>query len=178
MDAPLEFQAAPGVADRTLTDLIARHGGAVRRVAWLYVRDAGALDDLLQDVWIAVWRSFGRFRGDCAERTFVLRIAHNRGVTHSLRSRAAAGTASVDELDSLPDAAPLPDEVVAGEQVRARLYAALRCLPLGQREVVALRLEGLSDQEIASVVGTTAGNVAVRLTRARQQLRELLQEDA
>lgn len=43
MDAPLEFQAAPAVAAGTLSELIARHGGAVRRVAWLYVRDAAAL---------------------------------------------------------------------------------------------------------------------------------------
>lgn len=49
-------------------------------------------------------------------------------------------------------------------------------LPLGWRQVVVLRLEGLPDREIAELLGLTPNNVAVRLTRARARLRELLEE--
>jgi RNA polymerase sigma factor (sigma-70 family) len=173
MDTPLGDRAATAARDESLDRLIERHAAAVRRVAALYARDGAALEDLLQDVWLAVWRAMSRFRGDSSERTFVLRIAHHRGVTHSVRTKRPL-PAELDALDALPDPAPEPDERLAVEQDRARLLAAVRRLPLGLREVVGLRLEGLSDGEIASVVGISPVNVAVRLTRARQALRRLL----
>jgi RNA polymerase sigma-70 factor (ECF subfamily) len=54
----------------------------------------------------------------------------------------------------------------------------LRALPLGQREVLALALEGLPHAEIAAIVGITPENVAVRLGRARAALRRLLEKEA
>lgn len=161
-------------ADAVLAELIARHGPAVGRVAALYAWQRAEREDLVQEVWIAVVRAWPSFRGEASERTFVLRIAHNRGVTHSMRRRAR-GEAGDEGLEELPDPTPLPEEQLAREQQRRRLLAAIRRLPLPLREVAALRLEGLSDAEIASVVGISAGNVAVRLTRARHALRELLE---
>jgi RNA polymerase sigma-70 factor (ECF subfamily) len=61
----------------------------------------------------------------------------------------------------------------AGE-LRTRLMDAVRAIPLGQRQVVALLLEGLTHAEIADVLGITESNVAVRAVRARKELRERL----
>ena len=57
---------------------------------------------------------------------------------------------------------------------RDRVQAAVRELPLGLRQVVVLTLEGLSNAEVADVVGISENNVAVRMTRARAELTRLL----
>ena len=63
-----------------------------------------------------------------------------------------------------------PESTVIVDQQRARLWAAVEELPLTDRQIVVLHLEGLSAGEIEAVTGLSAGNVATRLTRARQKL--------
>jgi len=63
-----------------------------------------------------------------------------------------------------------PESVAITAQRRARLWAAIDELPLVDRQIVALHLEGLSASEIEAVTGLSTGNVAVRLTRARRRL--------
>ena len=154
--------------DRVLRD----HGAAIRRVARSYELDAARRDDLFQDICLAIWRALPSFRGESSERTFVFRIAHNRGLTH--RTRRTPAAAPLDAADHLAHPAPLPDTTLHQAQQRARLEAAVLQLPLPLRQVLTLTLEGLSQREIAEVLGITENNVAVRSTRARQQLRELL----
>jgi RNA polymerase sigma factor (sigma-70 family) len=83
----------------------------------------------------------------------------------------------LDDLEraaSVPDPAPLPEEVAAASQEHEALLVALRRLAVGQRQLLTMALEGLTPREIGDVLGITENNVAVRLTRARAALRELL----
>lgn len=59
---------------------------------------------------------------------------------------------------------------------KGRLVKALRVLPIGLREPALLALEGLTQQEIAGILGITPNAVAIRMTRAKSQLRKLLGE--
>lgn len=63
-----------------------------------------------------------------------------------------------------------PERSAIDGQRRERLWAAVQALPLPDRQLVVLHLEGLSAAEIEAVTGLSAGNVATRLTRARQRL--------
>lgn len=153
--------------------LLQDHGGAIRRIAGSYERDAAPREDLVQDICLALWQALPHFRGDCAERTFVYRVAHNRAVTHVLRSRRAAG-APLDEASAIPDTRDDPERSAQARQRQERLRDAVRALPLGLRQVIVLSLEGLNAREVSTVLGITENNVAVRLTRARQALRRLL----
>lgn len=153
-------------------DIVRTHGAGLSRLAWGYTDNAADHDDLVQDILVAVWTALPRFRGDASERTFVFRIGHNRGHTFVTRRRPRHDEVS----ESLPDPRPAPDEVYEQDRERERLRAAIRRLPAAHREAVLMRLEGFSMAEIASVQGTTENNVAVRLTRARDQLRELMGE--
>lgn len=145
----------------------------LRRLAASYERDPSRQQDLVQDIWLAVWRALPRFRGESSERTFVFRIAHNRAISHvdySQRRRAH----SLD--DDAPLAAPEPDPecALSATQRRDRLHRAVRDLPVGLRQVVVLALEGIHHGEIAEIVGISENNVAVRLTRARAMLSRVL----
>ncbi len=156
-------------------DILREHGPSLWRVIASYAPPGAERDDLAQDVLLAVWQALARFRGESAVKTFVLRIAHNRGLTHAWRRAKAPLPA---ELPDVPDSQPAPDEHVAARQRQERFLRHLRGLPLGQRQVLTLALEGLPHAEIAEIVGITPENVAVRLGRAREALRRSLSQEA
>lgn len=152
--------------------MLAAHGPSLARLAGSYARNPAERDDLCQEIAIAVWRALPGFRGDCSERTFVFRIAHNRALSHLARHRLPLAT--LDEHDEVPDARPDPEQALSSEQQGRRLARAVERLPIGYRQVVILALEAMTYAEIAEVLGITEGNVGARLTRAREMLRKLV----
>jgi len=158
----------------TLEQVIAAHGAAIARVAGAFERNPARRDELVQDILMAIWQALPRYRGDAGLRTFVLRIAHNHAVDHVARETRDLARDALDP--ELPDGAEGPERHAGLRSDAERLLDAVRRLPLGQRELVTLALEGLSHQEIADVLGITANNVAVRLTRARAALKSMLGE--
>ena len=125
---------------------------------------------------MALWRALPSFRGECSERTFVFRIAHNRCVTHISKRRAnvSLDEAAIDVEDPTANA----EAALAEEQERQRLLAAIRELPAIHREVLVLALEGMGYREIADVVGIGESNVGVRLNRARERLKKSLEDQS
>jgi RNA polymerase sigma-70 factor (ECF subfamily) len=151
--------------------LLAENGPALTRLAASYTSTAADRDDLVQEIALAIWRGLPQFRGECSERTFLFRIAHNRAVTHVTRRRPHSTTEAID----VPDTRPNPEAGFAREQQGERLRRAVHALPLLYRQVVTLMLEGMDYGEIAQVLGTSESNVGARLTRARQMLRESME---
>lgn len=157
-------------------ELLRANRGALTRLTASYARNASDRDDLLQEIAIALWRALPGFRGECSERTFLFRIAHNRCITHLAKRRY---TVSLDDEESeIEDPEPSSEAIVADEQQRGRFLAAVRSLPVIHREVLVLFLEGMDYREIAAVVGISESNVGVRLNRARQELKSLLEDES
>jgi len=157
-----------------LTAVLDAHGAALGRLAASYARSSGERDDLFQEIVVAIWKALPGFRGECSERTFVFRIAHNRGIAHLARRRPPVSGAE-EELD-VQSSAPDPEQALSRAQQGRRLLDAVQRLPLGHRQVVTLTLEGLGYADIAEVLGISESNVGARLTRARQMLRGFLQD--
>ena len=151
-------------------DLLQRYLPALRRLARSYLRDPLEQEDLLQEVALGLWTALPRFRGAASERTWLYRVAHNTAISSTTgRNRRARREQAAEATDhEAPDASP--ESVAITAQRRARLWAAIDELPLVDRQIVALHLEGLSASEIEAVTGLSTGNVAVRLTRARRRL--------
>ena len=161
-------------ASERFVQLADRFGAAISRTARSYARSVEERQDLEQDIAVALWRALPGFRGDCAERTFVLRIAHNQALSLLARRRRLA----ITQLDAeVPGGMPDP-EVLAGLSERMRrVFQAIHALPFGQRQVLMLALEGLDHEEIGQVLGISVNNVAVRVSRARSELKKALGED-
>jgi len=155
-----------------LDELLARHEPALRRLAASYERDPALREDLVQEMLFALFRALPTWRRECSERTFVYRVANNRALSHLASRRPAFD--DLERAASVPDPAPLPEAVAAASQQHETLLAALRRLPVPQRQLLTMALEDLTPREIADVLGITENNVAVRLTRARAALRELM----
>lgn len=154
--------------------LIQANGPALMRLAASYTNTTGDRDDLVQDIALAIWQALPRFRSECSERTFLFRIAHNRAIAHLARSRSQM-TSGAQDIE-LRDPAPNPESGLAQEERSERLRQAVHRLPVAYRQLVILTLEGLGYAEIAEVLGISESNVGVRLSRARQLLRDLLED--
>ncbi len=161
--------------DERLSRVLAAHARPLERVAASYARSAADREDLLQDFAVALWRALPSFRGECSEKTFLLRIAHNRAITF-LAKRGPVALDVDDHEDSVIETSRKnPAMLYERKEGGSRLLAATRTLPLAHRQVVTLLLEGLSHREIAEVLGTTENNVGVRANRARAAMRALLE---
>jgi len=163
--------AAPAPRYRQFDRLLRENGEALGRLAGSYSRSASDRDDLLQEIAMAVWQALPTFRGECSDRTFLFRIAHNRAIAWlSRRSRWEPASEEIEATDPAPD----PETVLVREEGGRRLAEAVRALPVLYRQVVVLMLEGLEYGEIAEILGLSESNVGVRLNRARQMLRRVM----
>lgn len=151
-------------------DLLRRYVPALRRLARSYTRDAIEQDDLLQEIAMGLWTALPNFRGDSSERTWLYRVAHNTAISFVTYRKRLMQREQGGNLPEMPATTANPESTVIGDQQRARLWAAVEELPLTDRQIVTLYFEGLSAAEIEGVTGLSAGNVATRLTRARQKL--------
>jgi RNA polymerase sigma factor (sigma-70 family) len=156
-------------------EVVDLHRRMIERTVATYEANPEVARELVQDIFFAVWRALPTFGGRASLRTYIARIAHNRCVSHV--ARAAARPQIVTLENELPTAAPGPEARAIASSQRGELLEAIRRLPLGLRAVMTLTLEGFAAPEIAGVLGTTPNAVAIRLTRARAQLRDLLQRN-
>ena len=140
--------------------------------------------DLSQEVFLRVFRTIHRFRGQSSLRTWIYRIAVNqaRNRHRFWRRRHRADQVSLDQHiaahgEFLSDARVDARSRAGAEGAGARLQRALDSLPFDQRTAIVLReIDGLSYEEIAFSLGVAVGTVKSRLTRARQALRLELRE--
>lgn len=162
-------------SSRGTTEVLNRYREALWRLTAGYARQPADREDLFQEILLALWQALPSFRGECSERTFVYRVAHNRGISYRSRARRQGGP-SIDEIAAPTATTASPEGVSIAQAEQEALRRAVLELPLSYREVVLLRLEGLSSRQIADVVGITTNNVDVRLSRARDRLRETMLE--
>jgi len=161
--------------EKRFHDLLSANGPALLRLARSYTKTTSDRDDLFQDIALAIWKALPGFRQESSERTFVFRIANNRAMTFL----AQRGPATDPDADvEVPDPGLSPEAELSRDQEGVRLTQAIQILPIEYRQVITLMLEGLSYAEISGVLGIGESNVGVRLNRARQMLRRLLEDSA
>ncbi len=161
--------------DAQVTRILQENARSLDRLVASYSRSEADRADLLQDVALALWTALPAFRGDCSERTFLLRVAHNRALT--FLSKRGPRTEDLDHHEGSVTASTGRSPAMAYErrERESALLASIRALPVSHRQVMTLLLEGLSHREIAAVLGTTENNVAVRANRARAAMRVLME---
>jgi RNA polymerase sigma-70 factor, ECF subfamily len=166
-------------------ELVGEHQRMVVQLAVNLLDDRDEALDVSQEVFLRVFRTIHRFRGQSSLRTWIYRIAVNqaRNRHRFWRRRRRADQVSIEdhvsihgELVSTRQATP--ERELAQKELGDRLQRALNNLPFDQRTAIVLReVDGLSYDEIAFSLGVAIGTVKSRLTRARQALRLELRED-
>ena len=177
-DAALAQRCASG-DEVAYAELVAEHQRMIVQLAMNLLGDRDDALDLSQDVFLRVFRTIDRFRGQSSLRTWMYRITVNqaRNRQRFWRRRHRADQISLDQHEAAHGECPsgtacTPDRVLAQKELAGRLHNALERLPFDQRTAIVLReIDGLSYEEIAYSLGVAVGTVKSRLTRARQALR-------
>jgi RNA polymerase sigma-70 factor, ECF subfamily len=182
--------------DRTaFNGLVRRHGGALLRLARVFVHEAFA-EEVVQDTWVAVLDGLDGFEGRASLKTWLYRILANRARTRATREgRTVPFSALAASDDDAPALGPerfdeggtwrdppvgwseeTPERLVLAAETRAVMEAAVAALPPGQRAVLVLRDEdGLETEEICNLLGLTVTNQRVLLHRARTRVRQAIE---
>jgi len=182
-EAALVQRCAEG-DESACADLVAEHQRMVIQLALNLLGDRDEALDLSQEVFLRVFRTIHRFRGQSSLRTWIYRIAVNqaRNRHRFWRRRHRADQVSLDQHladhgDLISVGQATPERVLAQKELATQLNQALDGLPFDQRIAIVLReIDGLSYEEIAYSLGVAVGTVKSRLTRARQALRSELRE--
>jgi RNA polymerase sigma factor (sigma-70 family) len=160
---------------KTFQAVIDELGPALGRIATSYERNAALREELLQDIFLAVFRSLPRLKEQAKLKTYAFRIAHNCCVDHVVRHATLPRTEDVQE--ELPSDDFTPEQILLGQEKSYRLLQAVRRLELPYRQVMTLLLEDMSYAEIGESLGISVANVGVRVNRAKTLLKELLHDD-
>jgi RNA polymerase sigma-70 factor (ECF subfamily) len=171
-----EIRSRGSRRDRLYEEAAASHGAALERLARAYEADPDRRLDLLQDIHLALWRSFERFDERCSARTWIYRVAHNVATSRVSRRRANAPTlVSLDALDTMADANEA-ERVFDQRQAMERLVTLIRRLQPLDRQVMVLYLEGMEATAIGEITGISPRYVATKVHRIKKLLTQRFHE--
>jgi RNA polymerase sigma-70 factor (ECF subfamily) len=144
----------------------AAYGDVLDRLVRAYELNADRRRDLLQEIHLALWRSFERFEERCSLRTWVYRVAHNIAASHVIRERRRnPRLLSLEEIESLPqrgDSRGTPDRLDL-----ERLLQLIHQLNPPDREIMLLYLEDFDAAIIGEVMEMSAVNVRSKIHRIK-----------
>jgi RNA polymerase sigma-70 factor (ECF subfamily) len=175
--------------EEAFDDLVRRHQQRAFNVAFQVLRDREDATEVAQDAFVRIYRSVNEFRGECEFTTWlhqiVVNLARNKHRWWKRRGRQAS--VSLDSPVEMGDG-EAPMQVAASgdapdvESVKAEfvqlLSRRMEELPRKLREVLVLRnVEDLSYEQIATVLDCSVGTVKSRIARAREALRESMQDE-
>lgn len=158
--------------------LVLRHQELVFSLAYKLTGNREMANDVAQEAFIRAWKAIEKFRGDSTFSTWIYRITVNTAWT--LRKKAKKhNTLNIDDtyepivIDEKKD----PEMVAINSDLSSVLSKALNNLPVEQRIIVELKnIEGRSHKEIADYLDISVTAAKVRLHRAHQKLRQILED--
>ena len=151
------------------------HADALYNFARWLARDPVEAEDLVQETYSRALGAAQRFEPGTNLKAWLFRVLRNAFIDRRRRSQREASIEDLDAEDGLAE--PVTRELQL-DQIRALVAedvaAAVHALPESFRTVILLDLEGMTEAEVASVLGCATGTVKSRLSRARAVLRERL----
>ncbi|WP_183577285.1 RNA polymerase sigma factor [Mucilaginibacter sp. X5P1] len=150
--------------------IISQNKKLIYKVCNSYCRDAADREDLVQEVIIRLWQAFGNYNPDYKLSTWMYRIALNTAISH-YRAGKRRNESTVSLQENLIEIADENPEIELDENVK-RLYEFINQLNELNRALMILYLDDNSYREIAEILGITETNVATRINRVKQQLKQ------
>ena len=141
------------------------HKGLIFKIVKSYADTALDQEDLFQDIAIQVWRSIPSFRNESAASTWIYRVALNTAMTWIRHEKKRNRSERIEMAQHVLD-----DNTSVVDDRLAWLYKEIHQLDKVDRSIALLLLDELSYKEIATILGITESNVAVKIHRIKKQL--------
>jgi RNA polymerase sigma-70 factor (ECF subfamily) len=178
------IEALKAGLDEAYERLIDRFQQPVYNLVFRLMDDPGDASDVVQEVFLKIFRNIGAFRGTSSLKTWIYRIAFNEAYNHrrwfTRHRRQEIGLDIEDEScpnfqEILPDRSRSAFDIVSDHETHAMIEQALGEVNPAFRAAVVLRdIEDLSYEEIAEILQVSLGTVKSRILRGREALRRVL----
>ena len=151
-------------------DILEKNIGIILKIARAYSKTVHDKEDLINDITLELWKSFGRFKGDSKISTWIYRVALNTSM-NSRRKREK------DKLFYLDDLKQFESQSWIIEQPNSShseiLYQCIDELNQLNKAIILLYLDGNSHDEISDITGISKTNVGTRIGRIKEQIKNL-----
>ena len=162
-----------------LKGIFEKYQKKVYRIAYGVVRQREEALDIVQEVFIKLFRSIKNFKGRSQFYTYLYRMTMNTAIDHA-RKTGKQSMSSLDQEGSFQpsdEAEKGPERILLHKELEERVKRAMGQLPAEQRAALVYReVEGLSYQEMAEAMGCSIGTVMSRLHYGRKRMQELLKD--
>lgn len=149
--------------------LVNQYQTSLLRTCYMYLRDQEQAKDAVQETFFKAYRNLDTFRGESAEKTWLMKIALNT-------CRDMRKTSWFLHMDRRVTPEMLPEASVPFKEIEEGLIVDVMNLPFRLREVVLLYYyQSMDTNEIAQTLGIARSSVSGRLQRAREKLRDILE---
>ena len=163
-------------------DLVARYESRIYNQALRLTGNSADALDLMQEVFIGIYKNLHRFRGESKFSSWVFRIVHNKSIDLARRWRPPVENKPSEETDQLARlpavASDEPDEQLAQEQMNAQVQVLLGQLPIEQRLIIELKLfQSQTFEEIGLAQDISENTAKTRFYIALKKLKDLLEKN-
>jgi RNA polymerase sigma-70 factor (ECF subfamily) len=172
--------------EQAFAEVFELYKGLVFTLCRKLLADRAEAMDVMQEVFLTLFRKIHAFRGDCSLKTWLYRVTLNQAANRNRwwKRRSVQRTASLslglDEPGAgieVASSRPAPDRKLLAGELQKAIQSGLGQLTFEQRAAVILRdVQGLRYEEIAEIVGVEIGTVKSRIARGREKLRGILHD--
>lgn len=149
------------------------HKGIIYKIAHSYCKDEEDRHDLIQEIIIQLWLSFGKYNSQFKPSTWIYRIALNTSISFYRKNKTRKEKTS--ELTALIETSAKADDPVQENPELVLLQRFIAELKNIDKALILLYLEELSYNEIAEIVGITPTNVSTKIARIKKDLKQKFQ---
>jgi len=151
-------------------NLLNQHRGIIFKICNSYCPDKNAREDLAQEIIFQLWKSYNHFNADYKFSTWMYRIALNVAISFYRKENKTSQTISFTEM--LPEVEDQKDSIHEREENINRLQQFINELKELDKALMILYLEEKNHKEIAEILGITETNVATKLGRIKDKLKQ------
>ena len=162
----------PTEIERDVMELFGHLRNPLLRYAYSFGIPMHDAEEVVQEAFLCLFRHLQRGKSRENLRAWIFRVVHNLALKQRDASERLCEITADDwaTVETQPDHAPNPEQLLSFGQKRSRLLAVFASLPEADRSCLSLRAEGLRYREIASVVGISLGSVSISLKRSLARL--------
>ena len=159
--------------EKEFLEKIEKHKGVIFKISKMYMDNFDDQKDLFQEITFQVWKAYPTFEGRSAFSTWLYRIALNTAIIF-LKSEKKRSFIQNDEVENFK--ITQHDYNEEEELKLKKMYDAINQLNAIDKALIFYYLEDFSGREIASQLGITEVNARVKLNRAKEKLKELINQ--
>jgi RNA polymerase sigma factor (sigma-70 family) len=155
-------------ADRDFVRLVGQHKGIIVKICHSYCYNRNERDDLAQEITYQLWKSWKHYQPGHSFSTWMYRVALNVAISFYRKEKRSVPVVAIDEETDMAD----PDQGNQQEENIRLLQSFIRELKELDRALILLYLESKPHKEIAEILGISETNVATKIARIRETLKQ------